>query len=163
MLDGSTEQLALLSSEATLPFNYLWGPNGKAISDPAFQGASLQFKANGRRPYAPCRLRAVYAANGSDLMLGWTRRDRAPSSDSWDQSEIALSETSESYDVEILNAAGAVVRTFSSLVTPTCTYTSAQIASDFPLGRPTPFRFAVYQLSTTYGRGPGGQGSVVFS
>ncbi len=163
LLDGSTAQLALLASEATLPFNYLWGPNGKAISDPAFQGASLQFKANGRRPYAPCRVGAVYAANGVDLMLSWTRRDRAPSSDSWDQTEIALSETSESYDVEILNVAGNVVRTLSSLSTPSCTYTAAQIASDFPLGRSSPFRFTVYQLSTTYGRGPGAQGSVVFS
>lgn len=133
------------------------------MSDPAFQGASLQFKANGRRPYAPCRLRAVYAANGTDLMLSWVRRDRAPSSDSWDQTEIALSETSESYDVEILNAAGAVVRTFSSLNAATCTYSAAQIASDFPLGRPQPFCFTVYQLSTTYGRGPGAQGSVAFS
>jgi hypothetical protein len=163
LLDGSSTQLGLLASEATLPFNYLWGPNGKAMSDPAFQGASLQFKANGRRPYAPCRLRAVYAANGADLTLSWIRRDRAPSSDSWDQTEIALSETSESYDVEILNASGAVVRTLSSLSTAACTYTAAQIASDFPLGRPTPLRFTVYQLSTTYGRGPGGQGSAVFT
>jgi len=163
LLDGSSAQLALLASEATLPFNYLWGPNGKAISDPAFQGASLQFKANGRRPYAPCQLRAVYAANGVDLLLSWIRRDRAPSSDSWDQTEIALSETSESYDVEILDASGAVVRTMSSLSASPCTYTAAQIASDFPLGRPSPMRFTVYQISTTYGRGPGGQASATFT
>lgn len=163
VLDSALQQLALLSNEATLPFNYLWGPDGKAMSDPAFQGAALQFKANGRRPYAPCRLRAVYAANGTDLVLSWIRRDRAPSSDSWDQTEITLSETSESYDVEILNVAGAVVRTFPALSAPSCTYTAAQIAGDFPLGRPSPFSFIVYQLSTTYGRGPGTTASVVFT
>lgn len=163
LLDGALQQLALLANEATLPFNYLWGPNGKAISDPAFQGAALQFKANGRRPYAPCRLRAAYAANGADLVLGWIRRDRAPSSDSSDQSEIALSEASESYDVEILSASGAVVRTFASVASPSLTYSAAQIASDFPSGLPSPFRFTVYQLSTTYGRGPGTTASVLFT
>jgi hypothetical protein len=162
VLDGALAQLALQASEATLPFNYLWGPNGKAISDPAFQTGAFQFKANGRRPFAPCRLRAVYAANGIDLALSWIRRDRAPSADSWDQSEIALSETSESYDVEILNAAGAVVRTFASLSSPACTYMSAQIASDFPSGLASPLRFNVYQLSTTYGRGPAATASVAF-
>jgi hypothetical protein len=163
VLDGALSQLTLQASEATLPFNYLWGPNGKPISDPAFQGGAFQFKANGRRPYAPCRLRAVYAASGSDLNLSWIRRDRAPSADSWDQSEIALSETSESYDVEVLNASGAVVRTFASLPSASCSYTAAQIASDFPSGLPAPFRFNVYQLSTTYGRGPAALGSVVFA
>ena len=162
VLDGGPAQLALQTGEATLPFNYLWGPNGKPISDPAFQGAALQFKANGRRPYAPCHLRMVYAANGSDLALSWIRRDRAPSADSWDQSEIALSETSESYDAEILNAAGAVVRTFASLPSASCSYTAAQIASDFPSGLPSPLRFNVYQLSTTYGRGPAATASVAF-
>jgi hypothetical protein len=161
VLDGAMSQLALQTSEATLPFNYLWGPNGKAISDPAFQGGAYQFKANGRRPYAPCRLRAVYAANGIDLALSWIRRDRAPSADSWDQTEIALSETSESYDVEILSASGAVVRTFASLASAACTYTAAQMTSDFPSGLPSPFRFNVYQLSTTYGRGPAATASVV--
>ena len=97
-----------------------------------------------------------------DIVLSWIRRDRAPSSDSWDQSEVPLSETSESYDVEILNASGAVARTFSSLPTPNCTYSAAQIASDFGGHPPSPFCFNVYQLSSTYGRGPAGVGSVVF-
>ena len=162
VLDGTALQIGLLANEATLPFNYLWGPQGKPISDPAFQSGAFQFRANGRRPYAPCQIQAVYAPSGVDIVLSWIRRDRAPSSDSWDQSEVPLSETSESYDVEILNASGAVARTFSSLPTPNCTYSAAQIASDFGGHPPSPFCFNVYQLSSTYGRGPAGVGSVVF-
>jgi len=55
------------------------------------------------------------------------------------------------------------VRTMSSLSASPCTYTAAQIASDFPLGRPSPMRFTVYQISTIYGRGPGGQASATFT
>jgi hypothetical protein len=33
------------------------------------------------------------------------------------------------------------------------TYTVSDIATDFPGGLPSPFRFNAYQLSTTVGRG----------
>jgi hypothetical protein len=97
------------------------------------------------------------------LLLNWLRRDRDPSSDSWDQVEIPLSESSESYDVEILDASLNVVRAFSSVSSPSLTYTAAQIASDFPAGLSSPFRFTVYQLSSTFGRGVGRTASVVFA
>jgi hypothetical protein len=161
-LDGALKQLSLSQSEAVLPFHYLWGPQGKAISDPSYQGATLQFQAVGLRPYAPCQLRAVYDGSG-DIVLGWIRRDRAPSSDSWDQTEIPLSESAEAYDVEILDGSGNVARTFSSLGAATATYTAAEIAADFPSGLPSPFRFTVYQLSTVLGRGPGKVRGFVFA
>jgi hypothetical protein len=86
-------------------------------------------------------------------MLSWIRRDRSPGSDGWEQTEIPMSESSERYDVEILDAAGDVVRTVSAIATPSLTYTASDIATDFPGGLPSPFRFNVYQLSTTVGRG----------
>jgi hypothetical protein len=106
-------------------------------------------------------LQAVYAASG-DLALSWIRRDRSPGSDGWDQTEIPMSETSEAYDVEILDGSGAVKRTTSSVSSPTLLYTAAQIASDFPSGLPSPFRFTTYQLSSVIGRGPGTTGSIYF-
>ena len=159
ILDDALKQLALSQSEYALPFNYLWGPQGKPLSDPAYQGAALQFKGVGLRPLSPVQLRAVYASGG-DLLLSWLRRDRDPASDGWDQVEIPMSEASQSYDVEILDGGGAVVRTFASLPSPSATYSAAEIASDFPGGLPSPFRFTVYQLSSVSGRGAGRTGSV---
>jgi hypothetical protein len=152
VLDGTPEQLSLPQNQYALPFNYLWGPKGKSISDPAFQGASEQFKGIGYRSFSPCQLKAVYADDGADLVLSWIRRDRAPSSDSWDQTEIPMSEQTESYDVEILNGS-SVVRTFSAVSSPSITYTASEIAADFPSGLPTPFTFTAYQLSAVFGRG----------
>ncbi|HEX2594398.1 MAG TPA: hypothetical protein VHL34_23040, partial [Rhizomicrobium sp.] len=150
VLDGALEQLHLTEAERTLPFNVRYGPTDRALSDPAFQSAALQFQGIALRPYAPTHLRSSWS--GGDLILTWTRRDRSPASDSWDQSEIPLSETDESYDVEILNGTD-VIRTFASITAPTVTYTSTMIAEDFPSGVPTPLTFRVYQLSTPFGRG----------
>ncbi len=162
VLDGTPKQLGLTAANYNLPFNWLWGPQGKPISDPSYQSAALQFSGVGLRPYAPTALAAVYTDTG-DLLLSWIRRDRAPSADSWDQSEIPLSETAEAYDIEILDGTGAVIRTVSSLSTPAYTYTAAGIASDFPGGLPSPFRFTVYQLSSTFGRGPGRTAAIYFA
>ncbi|HEX3674042.1 MAG TPA: glycoside hydrolase/phage tail family protein [Rhizomicrobium sp.] len=163
VLNAALKQLSIPQDQYALPFNYLWGPQDKPISDPAWQGAAEQFAGVGLRPFAPCQLQAVYDAGGTDLSLGWIRRDRAPGSDSWDQTEIPMSEASESYDLEILDASGAVKRTFPSLSSASLTYPAADIAADFPSGLPSPFRFTVYQLSTVLGRGPGKTGSFTFS
>ena len=87
------------------------------------------------------------------MTLSWLRRDRAPGSDNWDQTEIPMSETIESYDLEILDAAGTIVRTMNALASPSFTYAAADIAADFASGLPQPFRFNVYQISSTIGRG----------
>jgi GTA TIM-barrel-like domain/Putative phage tail protein len=163
VLNAALKQLSIPQDQYALPFNYLWGPQDKPISDPAWQGAAEQFAGVGLRPFAPCQLRAVHDAGGTDLLLDWIRRDRAPGSDSWDQTEIPMSEASESYDLEILDASGAVKRTFPSLGSASLTYTAADIATDFPSGLPSPFRFTVYQLSTVFGRGPGKTGSFTFT
>jgi hypothetical protein len=157
LLDSAQKQLALTLDQFNLPFNYLWGPQGKPISDPAFQGATKQFGGAGLRPYAPCQLRA--ARSGGGIALTWIRRDRSPGSDGWEQTEIPMSETSESYDVEILDAAGDVVRTVN-VMAPSLIYGSTDIATDFPGGLPSPFRFNVYQLSSTVGRSPKATASV---
>jgi hypothetical protein len=151
ILDRALSHLALRQDEYALPFNYLWGPKGKAISDPAYQGAALQFTGVGLRPLSPVRLRAAWQSGG--LALTWIRRTRI-GGDSWDQTDVPLAEDSEAYAVDILDGAGAVVRTLSA-TSQAVTYTAADIAADFPSGLPNPFRFSVYQLSATYGRGVG--------
>ncbi|HEY1632988.1 MAG TPA: glycoside hydrolase/phage tail family protein [Rhizomicrobium sp.] len=161
VLNAALKQSAIPRDQYALPFHYLWGPPDKPVSDPAWQSAEEQFAGAGLRCFAPCQLRAAYA--GSDLALRWIRRDRSLGSDSWDQTEIPMSETAESYDVEILDAGGAVKRTVPSVATTSLTYTAAQIAADFPSGLPSPFRFAVYQLSSVVGRGEGKTAQISFA
>jgi len=161
-LNSSLQQLSLSQDQYALPFHYLWGPKGKSISDPAYQGGVLEFEGVGMRPFAPCQLRAVYSDSG-DLLLSWIRRDRSPGSDGWDQTEIPMSETSEVYDVEILDGTGMVKRTFTGVGAASLVYSAARVGADFPSGLPSPFRFTVYQLSSVVGRGAGKTTSVFFS
>jgi len=111
---------------------------------------------------SPVQLNAVYSGGGA-LLLSWLRRDRDPMSDSWEPVEIPMSEDSERYDVEILDASLNVIRSFGSLSSPSLTYTAAEIAADFPSGLSSPFCFAVYQLSSVFGRGAGKMASIAFS
>lgn len=160
LLDTAGDQLSLQQNEYALPFNYLWGPQGKPISDPAYQGAALQFKGIGLRPLSPVQLNAVW--RGGDLALSWIRRTRI-GGDSWDQTEVPLGEEEEAYDIEILDASGNVIRTFASVTAPSRTYSAADIATDFPSGLPSPFRFRVYQLSAAFGRGMAARGEINFN
>ena len=63
-----------------------------------------------------------------------------------------MSESSESYDLEIISG-GAAVRTFSAVPQHSQTYTAAMQAADFPSGLPNPLVVNVYQLSSALGRG----------
>ena len=76
LLNGAQAQLTLKQDEYALPFNYLWGPQGKPISDPAYQGATLQFQGIGLRPLSPVQLNAVWRSG--DLYLSSIRRTRSP-------------------------------------------------------------------------------------
>ena len=138
-------------SQARVPAFYLWGPSGKPVSDPAFQGATLAFDTAGLIPLAPCHVRFAWSANG-DLTISWKRRDRAPSAANLLQAEIPLSEAAESYDLEILNGAG-LARTFLAVPHHSQIYTAAQQAADFPSGLPNPLVVNIYQRSSVVGRG----------
>ena len=159
VLDAALKQLALNQNEATLPFHYAWGPPGKPLSDSSWQTTEQQFAATGLRPLAPAHLAATYTATG-DLTLTWTRRTRV-AGDSWDQTDVPLAEESERYEIGILDALGAVVRTVTA-TEPTATYTAAQIAADFPSGLPSPFCFTVAQRSAAFGPGVPAAASITF-
>ncbi|HEY0282649.1 MAG TPA: glycoside hydrolase/phage tail family protein, partial [Rhizomicrobium sp.] len=150
VLDEALAQLSLSQAQARWPFAYLWGPAGKPISDPAFQGATLAFEAAGLIPPAPCHVR--FAWSGNDLIFSWKRRDRASAAANLLQAETPLSESGEFYDLEILNG-GALARTFSSIPQHSQIYTAAQQAADFPSGLPNPLVVNVYQRSSVLGRG----------
>ena len=147
VLNEALAQLGLDQAEARLPFAYLWGPNGKPISDPAYQGATLTFAAAGLIPPAPCHV--SFAWSSADLIISWKRRDRAPAN--LLQAETPMSESVLSFDLEIMSGA-AVVRSFLSIPQHSQIYTAAQQAADFS-SLPNPLVVNLYQRSSVIGRG----------
>jgi hypothetical protein len=148
VLDATLQQLDLTQNEAMLPFNYLWGPQGKPISDPAYQGATLQFAAVGLRPLSPVQVTSQWQSGG-DTLISWIRRSRI-GGDSWDN--VPLGEESEAYEIDVLDGS-AVVRTLDAS-SPQALYTAADQTSDFGTP-PSSFDVVVYQISASYGRGIG--------
>ena len=100
------------------------------------------------KPLSPVQLSG--ALNVNDWDLAWVRRSRF--STSWWTTGVArpLGETTESWEIDIMNGA-VVVRTLTA-VTNAVTYTSADQVTDFGSNQ-TALTFRVYQLSTTVGRG----------
>jgi len=151
LLDEALAQLGLSQGEARQPFNYLWGPAGKPVSDVSWQSAAETFAGVALTPLAPAHVGFAWAASG-DLTVNWKRRDRAPAAAHIAPAETPMSETREAYDLEIYDGA-SVVRTFVSVPQHSQLYSATQQAVDFPSGLPNPLTVAVYQLSSVLGRG----------
>jgi hypothetical protein len=105
-------------------------------------------------PLSPVHLRA--ARDGSGVTFSWIRRTRIDG-DSWDVQEVPLGEQSEAYEIDIFNGS-SIVRTLSAS-TPAVLYSAADELTDF--GAPqTTLTIAVYQLSTSVGRGIAAQATL---
>ena len=103
------------------------------------------------QPYTPVNVTGSrVSGTGSNLTLAWMRRARLNAE--WvDYIDVPLDEPVELYDVDVMNGA-SVVRTFSSLTSPTVTYTASQQSADWG-SVPSSFTFNIYQISSRYGRG----------
>ncbi len=99
-------------------------------------------------------LSAVYARgsrDGSNNFTGtFTRRSRLSSSWWTNGVEAPVGETSESYQIDVMNGS-TVVRTIS-VTSPSFTYSSANQISDFGSAQSS-ITFRIYQLSAVVGRG----------
>jgi hypothetical protein len=118
----------------------------------AFADAEAQsFTSNGEalRPFSPVHIEASLEVDG-DIVVEWIRRGRLGQT-LQDGTDIALSEESEEYEVDV-EIDGAVVRTIE-VTAQTATYTAAQQAADFGTITGGEIAFAVYQISASVGRG----------
>ncbi|MBK5911473.1 hypothetical protein CCR85_08210 [Rhodothalassium salexigens] len=150
---GGIERMALEVSEFGLPRTYKAAALGTRVSD----ATAIAFTWTGRsgRPLAPVHLRG--RRDGDDLVLSWIRRTRLEAP--WlDGVDVPLGEETQAYDVDILDARGAVVRTLSTSQ-PTVTYTGADQVADFG-AVPAILTVRVYQLSARFGRGLPTEGAV---
>lgn len=125
---------------------------GQALTQVTAQ--SLTFAAATLKPLPPVHIAASRATAAGNITIQWQRRGRVDHvmRDYW--ADATLDEPSESYEVDILNAAGtAVLRTLAA-TTGSVSYTTTQQAADFgAAGNVTALNLRVYQLSSRVGRG----------
>ena len=101
------------------------------------------------KPWSPVHLAAVRAG---DITVSWVRRTRFGGGWLDGTGAVPLNESSEAYEIDVLDAGGTVKRTLTAS-TPSVVYT--QEATDFPSGGAITFK--VYQMSGTVGRGYPGE------
>ncbi len=154
-LDDSVTNLPITSAEVGLPYNWLVGPANLPIDDDAYVQEAFTAQGVGLRPFSPCHVKQPNSMGRTpgDLTIEWIRRSRDLSADSWAAAEIPLGESSESYEVDIMDGA-TVLRTLSAS-TPSVVYTGAQQTEDFGalLGPGDNLDVRIAQVSLSYGRG----------
>ncbi len=128
---GSTlTPLPVAEAELGMPWNWRVGPVDRATGDAINLALSFTPQGRGLRPWTPVRINGVWQGSG-DITLSWLRRTRSLAGDSWNSPEVPLGEASESYDVEIMNGGGSVIRTVTGLGLAAWTYTAAMQTVDF--------------------------------
>ncbi len=107
-----------------------YGPSPYPVSDYRYSDVALAFGGTGLRPFPYRRSPGGGCFPKPAWTFTWVRRTRF-AGDSWDPDTVPLNEDFEAYDLEVLDAAGAVIRTVRSLPTPTWLYSAADQATDF--------------------------------
>ena len=138
-------------AEINLARQYKAPTIGQSVNDASV--ISFTNTAIALKPFAPVFLGG--GRNGAgDVIINWIRCSRIGSQ--WrDFVDTSLGETTEAYDIEIVNTSVSppvVVRTLTA-TTNTVTYTAAQQTTDFSSPLPASVTVKVYQKSSTYGRG----------
>lgn len=113
---------------------------------PFASGADFTFEASGQslKPWAVYDVAAE--PSGSDLSISWKRRDRAGGG--WG---MAIPTTDpKNFEVDVLAAGGAVLRTLTATNAESVIYTAANQATDSFSGT---LRLAIYQIGAHIGRG----------
>ncbi len=150
VLDDRIAPLPFSLGETGVAWNLRVGWPEKGPADPFAHAETFTPTARGLLPFAPVHPRARRLAGG-DLELRWTRRSRDLSADSWSLATVPLAEDAERFDLEILDAGGAVLRAVEALEAPRYVWTAAEQAADLG-GAASEVRVRVWQTGAL-GRG----------
>lgn len=152
LLDEAVTAADMTGDDIGLLLDWRFGPAGELIDDLAFVTQAHAFTGLGLRPYSPVHLQGKRDPTTGDWTFVWVRRTRT-GGDSWESADVPLSEASELYTLEILDAPGGdVLRTITGLGAQAYLYSAADQVTDFGS---TQFNVAirVRQISATYGAG----------
>jgi hypothetical protein len=147
VIDSSVQQTNLPFAARGLERFYRIGPSEKGYLDPNVSVQALAFNGIGLRPYSVSHLVASRAADAS-IAVAWVRRTRIDG-DSWQSSEVPLSEEAESYTLRILS--GSILVREVSLQSPSWSYSPSMQLAD-SIG--SQFLISVAQNSRSFGPGP---------
>jgi hypothetical protein len=148
LLDQAVVEATMVQDERALPFNWKIGPAAYDISNAAYSSVTKTFNGVGLRPLSPVHVKGA-RDGGGNLTISWVRRDRI-GADSWDQSEIPMSEAGEAYEVDILDGS-TVMRTLTA-TSATATYSATDQVTDFGSAQ-SAMSVRVYQMSQVFSRG----------
>lgn len=150
ILDAALVPLPMQQSEIGLAFNYRIGPGNRAAGDTINNALTFTGRGRGLRPFSPVRIKGIWASG--DIAVSWLRRSRSIAADLWNDDDVPLGETAESYAIDVMNGA-SVIRT-ATISVATWTYTAAMQTADFG-SLQTTVSVKVYQIGQL-GRGPAG-------
>ena len=152
LLDEAVTAVDMTGDDIGLLLNWRYGPAGEPIDDIAFVTEAHAFTSLGLRPLSPVHLQGKRDPGSGDWTFIWVRRTRVDG-DGWEAAEVPLSEESELYQLEILDAPGGdVLRTVTVLGTQAYLYSTADQTTDF--GSPQwNVAIRVMQISASYGAG----------
>lgn len=150
VFDLTLSQLDMSRDDLNRNFNYRYGPGNKDISSSLYNTENISLTGKRMKPFSPVSIE--YSTDSSNnTTITWIRRSRI-GGDNWEyEDDIILGETTEQYEVDILNSSDVVVRT-EVVSTPNLIYTNTQKTTDSISGD---FDVIVYQISESFGRGTG--------
>ncbi|WP_022721070.1 glycoside hydrolase/phage tail family protein [Rhodopseudomonas sp. B29] len=147
LLDRNLVTLARGGDASGRPLRLRVVATGRSHDDPSAVALTVTPGATALRPLAPVHLKAKRTPAG--IAMSWIRRTRIDGDD-WD-GEVPLGEASEAYQVDILGAAGAVIRSIA-VTEPRAVYAAADEIADFGAAQSL-LRVRVAQNSATVGAG----------
>ncbi len=146
LLGGHQDQVKLASSARGLNRHYRIGPARRPLSDPSFLHKVHAFAGIGLRPYAPVHLSVRDVAGHHTI--SWIRRTRLDG-DSWQDGDVPLGETSETYRLRVLD--GPTIKRQLDVASPHWTYGASLRSADLVGGS---YAIEVAQVSDRFGPGP---------
>ncbi len=147
LLNAALTQPAMTVSEAGQGATWRIGPSQVDYGNSAYVEIVYPGGLRALRPLPPTYLQVKKDPAG--LIISWIRRTRVDG-DSWEVAEVPLSETLESYRLDIVKA-GVVKRSIQT-ATPSYVYLAADILTDFGAG-PIALTARVSQTSQVFGQG----------
>jgi hypothetical protein len=146
-LDEAVAPLNLSLQDLGQSWRYRVGPSGRDHADASVAEIVATVGRDALKPFSPVHVTARREEGG--IRLRWIRRTRRDG-DGWEAVDVPLSETMESYEIDIRKD-GETVRTLTS-TQPSVLYAGSQEAADFGAAQ-TILDLRIAQTSAVAGRG----------